>query len=72
MTDPAAHLLAFGRAVQAHREAHHLTQDDVAARAGVSANTIYRLEAGYDLRVSTLIRVTEALGLALPESPAGV
>ncbi|NIF42306.1 helix-turn-helix transcriptional regulator [Burkholderia sp. Tr-862] len=44
------------------RLALQLTQADVAARAGVGANTVSNLEAGRNVSLETVIRVAMVLG----------
>lgn len=46
------------------------TQRDLAQRSRVHAVTICRVEAGADLNVSTLLRLLDALDLALYVGPA--
>lgn len=51
------------------REAHGLTQESFAERAGLAYKHYQQVEAGrkYDLRLSTLIKIAEGLGLKLSE-----
>ncbi len=45
---PVARSLArLGQAISLARRRRHLTQDDLAARIGASANTVRRMEAGH-------------------------
>jgi transcriptional regulator with XRE-family HTH domain len=55
------------------RRQHSLTQATLAARSGTSRVTIARLEAGSarDVRVGTVSRVGEALGLEVAAVPLG-
>jgi len=64
--DTAKRLLARIRAL---REAHGLTQEAFAERAGLAYKHYQQVEAGrkFDVRLSTLIKVAEALGLTLSE-----
>jgi transcriptional regulator with XRE-family HTH domain len=41
-----------------------LSQRDLAARAGVSPVTVFRLENGQEARLSTIRKLAEALGVA--------
>jgi transcriptional regulator with XRE-family HTH domain len=51
------------RAAQA-RLARNLTQDQLAADAGVSKRTLERLESGQSVQLATVVRVLRALDLA--------
>ena len=63
-TDLIAHL------AQA-RKAQHITQADLAERAGLSRMTVQRLESGsLDPRLSTLQEMARVLGLQLVAVPA--
>ena len=63
-TDLIAHL------AQA-RKAQHITQADLAERAGLSRMTVQRLESGsLDPRLSTLHEMARVLGLQLVAVPA--
>ncbi|MGN7980441.1 helix-turn-helix domain-containing protein [Burkholderia sp. 22313] len=48
--------------LRTERLALQLTQTDVAARAGVGANTVSNLEAGRNVGLETVIRVAMVLG----------
>lgn len=61
----------LARLVCAARKASGLTQQQLAARAGIAPNTVYLLEAGADSRVSTVLKVNRVLQF-LPQSPDGV
>src|SRR4051812_17837765 len=50
------------------REKRHLSQTIVAARMGTSASVVSKLEAGGDVKMSTLQRYCVAIGRALPLS----
>lgn len=53
------------------RKAQHLTQAELAERAGLSRMTVQRLESGsLDPRLSTLHEMARVLGLALAAVPA--
>lgn len=56
-------LIEFGRALAAHRVRLNITQQKLAAEAGVSRSTVARLEAGESVQLSVLIRLLRALGL---------
>ena len=59
---------AFGRRVQALREAKGLTQEDLAARIERTVDTISNIERGANsTRIETACRLAQALGVALPE-----
>ena len=51
------------------REAHGLTQEAFAERAGLTYKHYQQVEAGrkHDIRLSTLIKMAEGLGLKLTE-----
>ncbi len=53
----------------AWREKAHLSQTVVAARMGTSASVISKLEAGGDVRVSTLQRYCAAIGRRFSVAP---
>lgn len=53
------------------RKAQHITQADLAERAGLSRMTVQRLESGsLDPRLSTLQEMARVLGLQLVAVPA--
>lgn len=54
----------FGRRLKARRLTLLLTQDELAARAGVSAGTVRTLEMSGRSSTDSLVRVALALGLA--------
>jgi HTH-type transcriptional regulator/antitoxin HipB len=62
----------LGRELKRRREAAHLTKSALAQRAGKVREVIYRLEAGEDVTVSSLLAVMAALGLALRIDEAGL
>jgi transcriptional regulator with XRE-family HTH domain len=45
------------------REKRFLTQEQLAAQAGVASATISRIEQGHDARITTLVRLARALGV---------
>jgi Predicted transcriptional regulators len=55
--------------IRALRKAHGLTQEVFAERAGLTYKHYQHVEAGrkFDVRLSTLIKVAEGLGLSLRE-----
>jgi len=55
----------LGTQLHAQREALGLSKTALAAKAGKVREVIYRLEAGEDTTVSSLMAVLGALGLAL-------
>lgn len=55
----------LGRQLQARREALGLSKSALADRAGKVREVIYRLEAGEEATVSSLLAVAAALGLSL-------
>jgi DNA-binding XRE family transcriptional regulator len=54
----------LGTRLRAQRIAQSLTQDELAARAGISLSTVKRMEKSCDTAFEALIRVAMALGLA--------
>ncbi len=54
----------LGRRVQARRIAADLTQSQLAKRAGVSRDTLTRLEAGENIGIEPLVRLAIALDAA--------
>ncbi|OYT93196.1 MAG: transcriptional regulator [Burkholderiales bacterium PBB3] len=55
----------LGHQLQAHREALKMSKTQLAEKAGKVREVVYRLEAGEDTTVSSLMAVLGALGLAL-------
>lgn len=57
---------ALGRAIRRHRDAAGLTQQELAARSGISDKKISRMEAGFmqDPGFGDVIPVAAALGLS--------
>jgi len=62
----------LGRLIKAQRETAKLSKKELAQRAGKVREVIYRLEAGEDVTVSSLLAVLGALGLALRIEKAGM
>ncbi len=56
----------LARKLAARREAAELSQTVVAARMGTSASVVSKLEAGGDVKLSTLQRYCAAIGAKLP------
>lgn len=54
---------AIGDRIRAAREHQNLTQDAVWLAAGISRYTLQRVEAGQDVRLSTLLRIMRVLGV---------
>lgn len=76
MSDPASALsAAIGAKVKRERKSRHWTLDRLAEAAGVSRRMIVNVESGTaNPSVSTLLRISDALGVGLPalvEQPAG-
>lgn len=68
-TRPAEeHLLALGRAIRQARRERDLSQEAVAAAAGVHPNQVGRLERGEaDVYTSTMLRIVAGVGVPLAE-----
>ena len=62
----------LGRLLKTQREAAGLSKSELAQRAGKVREVIYRLEAGDDVTVSSLLAVLGALGLAMRIDKAGL
>lgn len=56
-------LRGMGDRLAVHRVNLHMTQDELARRAGVSKRTVIRLEQGESVQLTNLVRVLRALGL---------
>lgn len=61
--DDAYHRRVMGRALSARRQALGLSQSEVARRMKTSQPAVSRLEAGGDVRISTLTRYLEVVGI---------
>ncbi len=57
---------ALARELAARRTSAGLSQTLVAARMGTAASVVSKLEAGADVKLSTLQRYCEAIGQAFP------
>lgn len=72
MTDTVRLPDELGRQLAARRQALRLSKSQLAQRAGKVREVVYRLEAGEDSTVSSLLAVVGALGLALRLEPVGL
>jgi ribosome-binding protein aMBF1 (putative translation factor) len=57
---------AFARALASNRERLGLSQTVVAAKMGTAASVVSKLEAGGDVKLSTLQRYCSAIGRTFP------
>jgi transcriptional regulator with XRE-family HTH domain len=65
---PDEQLRALGRAIRRMRRERDLSQEAVAAAAGVHINQVSRLERGIsDVYTSTMLRIVAGLGASLSE-----
>ncbi len=55
----------LGHQVEEHRKARKMSKTALAEKAGKVREVVYRLEAGEDTTVSSLLAVLGALGLAI-------
>lgn len=62
----------LGVQIRLRREALGMSKAQLAEHAGKVREVIYRLEAGEDTTVSSLLAVLSALGLALRLEPVGL
>ena len=64
---------ALGAAVRTARRRRKLSQSELGARAGLSRMPVYRIEAGRDVSLASLLAMLAPLGLALrlDDRPAG-
>lgn len=62
----------LGQAIKAQRDVLGLSQERLAARAGLTTRTVARAEAGLSIRSTTLECIGEALGVSVAELWAGV
>ena len=72
MTDKVRLPDELGRQLREQREALGMSKSELAVKAGKVREVIYRLEAGEDSTVSSLLAVLGALGLALRLERAGL
>ncbi|MFF4390308.1 helix-turn-helix domain-containing protein [Streptomyces sp. NPDC001552] len=58
----------IGENIRAARRRAHLTQEEVARRAGIERHTLNRIEGGHAAaRLDTLILTADAIGLPLAQ-----
>ena len=62
----------LGKRLREQRKALGMSKSELAQRAGKVREVIYRLEAGDDVTVSSLMAVLAALKLAICLEPAGM
>lgn len=62
----------LGKRIREQRKALGMSKSELAQRAGKVREVIYRLEAGDDVTVSSLMAVLAALKLAICLEPAGM
>jgi len=62
----------LGDELRRRREALGMSKSELAAKAGKVREVVYRLEAGEDTTVSSLLAVLAALGLAMRIERAGL
>ena len=72
MTDTIRLPDELGQALRERREALGLSKSQLAAKAGKVREVIYRLEAGEDTTVSSLMAVLGALGMAVRLESVGL
>lgn len=72
MTDTVRLPDELGRQLLERRQALGLSKSELAQRAGKVREVVYRLEAGEDSTVSSLLAVLGALGLAVRLEPVGL
>lgn len=72
MTDKIRLPDELGAQLRLRREALGLSKSELAAKAGKVREVVYRLEAGEDTTVSSLLAVMAALGLSLRLENAGL
>lgn len=62
----------LGYALQQRRKALGMSKSELAEKAGKVREVVYRLEAGQDTTVSSLMAVLSALGMAMRLEPVGL
>lgn len=72
MTDKIRLPDELGAQLRLRREALGLSKSELASKAGKVREVVYRLEAGEDTTVSSLLAVMAALGLSLRLENAGL
>jgi transcriptional regulator with XRE-family HTH domain len=67
-------LADVGSAIRLARKSQKLSQTGLGQRAGLSRMPIYRIEAGKDISLRTLLSILSALrlGLQMPPLPQGI
>lgn len=67
-------LAQVGSAIRRARKSQKLSQTELGHKAGLSRMPIYRIEAGQDISLRTLLSILSALrlGLQTPALPEGV
>jgi len=58
-------MMIVGERIKQLRQERGLTQLDLAERLGVAQPVVCRFERGHDMRLSTLQRIAEALGVSM-------
>ena len=72
MTDKIRLPDELGQQLRSRRESLGMSKSALADKAGKVREVVYRLEAGEDSTVSSLMAVLGALGLAMRLEPAGM
>ena len=72
MTDNIRLLDDLAHNLRGHRESIGMSKTELAAKAGKVREVVYRLEAGEDTTVSSLLAVLGALGLVMRLDRAGL
>lgn len=72
MTDMVRLPDELGNRLRARREALGMSKSELASKAGKVREVVYRLEAGEDTTVSSLLAVLGALGMGLRLERAGL
>ena len=72
MTDTIRLQDELGTLLRQRREALGMTKSDLASRAGKVREVVYRLEAGEDTTISSLMAVLGALKLVIRLEPTGL
>jgi HTH-type transcriptional regulator / antitoxin HipB len=72
MTDNIRLPTELGLTLRQRREALKLGKSELAEKAGKVREVVYRLEAGEDTTVSSLMAILGALGLVMRLEPAGL
>jgi transcriptional regulator with XRE-family HTH domain len=58
---------AIGDRIRAERERQHLTQEQVILAARIDRVTIWRVETGQEMKLSTLLKIARVLDVPLEE-----